>query len=464
MRTRPLTDVSPRELRPLLDEESDHWAGELLWDYRDVSHAVASGLERRVAHRAGCCRTARARSRTATTCSTAAARSWARCSRRPASAARASRRRCSTRCWRTPSRHPRQRPRGVPDALLDRGRARTAASPAPASTAAGGTTWCVTLRQPVAVPEPSAWTLRPLRRDDLTPAARIIHRSHQGSLDAALNLTYATPGLLPRRSWRRWSCARAAAASTRTPRSWPTGPDGGGRRPAGQPPLAHERARLPGLGGAGGAGPRPGRRCSCRAPCAPFRAQGLSTASLSVTVENRRAYRLYERLGFRLRKEFAAHAWVRPPARIEMPACVTAVSPLPSCAPGRRAGATAARSLVVPPPEPRPCRRRGHRVDRRGRRRSAAAVAGRRRACPPSSAPTGSARRTPWRSHTACPSRRATSVRVAEAMGATRRGHRAPTRVAGHGPHAVPAPPRPGARDAQRAVRHRADRSRRWPT
>jgi ribosomal protein S18 acetylase RimI-like enzyme len=53
---------------------------------------------------------------------------------------------------------------------------------------------------------------------------------------------------------------------------------------------------------------------------ASFRRQGLQTASLSVTVDNRRAYRLYERLGFRLRKPFAAHAWVRPPARIELPA------------------------------------------------------------------------------------------------------------------------------------------------
>jgi ribosomal protein S18 acetylase RimI-like enzyme len=51
-----------------------------------------------------------------------------------------------------------------------------------------------------------------------------------------------------------------------------------------------------------------------------FRRQGLQTASLSVTVDNRRAYRLYERLGFRLRKPFAAHAWVRPPARIDLPA------------------------------------------------------------------------------------------------------------------------------------------------
>ncbi|HYU41320.1 MAG TPA: GNAT family N-acetyltransferase, partial [Vicinamibacteria bacterium] len=53
---------------------------------------------------------------------------------------------------------------------------------------------------------------------------------------------------------------------------------------------------------------------------AAFAKEGLATASLSVTFDNRRAYRLYQRLGFRLRKEFAAHAWVRPPARIELPA------------------------------------------------------------------------------------------------------------------------------------------------
>ena len=50
-----------------------------------------------------------------------------------------------------------------------------------------------------------------------------------------------------------------------------------------------------------------------------FRREGLETASLSVTVDNRRAYDLYRRLGFELRKEFAAHAWVRPPARLELP-------------------------------------------------------------------------------------------------------------------------------------------------
>ena len=47
MRTLPLTEVSTRELRPLLQEESEHWQEELLWDYSDVSAAVVSGLERR---------------------------------------------------------------------------------------------------------------------------------------------------------------------------------------------------------------------------------------------------------------------------------------------------------------------------------------------------------------------------------------------------------------------------------
>ena len=51
-----------------------------------------------------------------------------------------------------------------------------------------------------------------------------------------------------------------------------------------------------------------------------LREQGLASATLSVTVGNERAHRLYELLGFRVQRDFAAHAWVRPPARIELPA------------------------------------------------------------------------------------------------------------------------------------------------
>ena len=47
MRARPLHEVSLKELRALLEEEKEYWSGELLWDYSEVSSAVASGVERR---------------------------------------------------------------------------------------------------------------------------------------------------------------------------------------------------------------------------------------------------------------------------------------------------------------------------------------------------------------------------------------------------------------------------------
>src|SRR4029078_2799179 len=47
VRTRPLSDLSSRDLRPLLQEEVAHWGRELSWDYSDVCSAVASGLDRR---------------------------------------------------------------------------------------------------------------------------------------------------------------------------------------------------------------------------------------------------------------------------------------------------------------------------------------------------------------------------------------------------------------------------------
>ena len=51
-----------------------------------------------------------------------------------------------------------------------------------------------------------------------------------------------------------------------------------------------------------------------------FRAEGLASATLSVTASNERAHRLYERLGFTVQRAFAAHAWARPPAGIELQA------------------------------------------------------------------------------------------------------------------------------------------------
>ena len=46
MRTRPLREAEPRELRPLLDEEAALWHSELGWDFADVRAAVSGGIER----------------------------------------------------------------------------------------------------------------------------------------------------------------------------------------------------------------------------------------------------------------------------------------------------------------------------------------------------------------------------------------------------------------------------------
>src|SRR5207247_9255781 len=47
--------------------------------------------------------------------------------------------------------------------------------------------------RPVRPAPAHAFRLRTGRGDDLAAAAEIIYRSHRGSVDAALNLTYATP-------------------------------------------------------------------------------------------------------------------------------------------------------------------------------------------------------------------------------------------------------------------------------
>jgi ribosomal protein S18 acetylase RimI-like enzyme len=169
----------------------------------------------------------------------------------------------------------------------------------------------------VAVPRHS-FRLRPMRREDVGAAAQVIHRSHQGSLDAALNLTYATPALC--RSFVETLVLRA----------------GCGRFDAEASLVAEGGEGLVGVLLASQLSATNGHICQVSvlrdeqsrglgtvlvtSALRAFRRQGLTSASLSVTLENQRAYRLYQTLGFRLRKEFAAHAWVRPPARIELPA------------------------------------------------------------------------------------------------------------------------------------------------
>jgi ribosomal protein S18 acetylase RimI-like enzyme len=165
---------------------------------------------------------------------------------------------------------------------------------------------------------PQPWRLRPVRREDLATAAHIIHRSHQGSLDAALNLTYATPAFC--RGFVETLVLRAGCGRFDQDASFiAEGPEG----PVGVL-LASHLSRTNGhvcqvsvspAGQGRGVG-----AALMTAALTAFRRQGLETSSLSVTLDNHRAYRLYQRLGFRLRKRFAAHAWVRPPARIDLPA------------------------------------------------------------------------------------------------------------------------------------------------
>ncbi len=164
---------------------------------------------------------------------------------------------------------------------------------------------------------PAGFRLRPVRRSDLHSAAEIVYRSHVGSIDAALNLTYATPSAC--RTFvdtlvLRAGCGRFDPEASRLI-AGPKGPVG--------VLLASRLARTNGH--------------VCQVSVVPeaqghglglalmlialraFDRQGLATATLSVTADNERAHRLYALLGFRVWREFAAHAWLRPPGRIELP-------------------------------------------------------------------------------------------------------------------------------------------------
>jgi ribosomal protein S18 acetylase RimI-like enzyme len=315
VRTRPLAEVSARDLRPLLDEESEHWAEELFWDYTDVSSAVASGVERRaltglVLNDGG---------RTVAYCYYMLDAGRAIVGSLYAASG--------------------FRGQGLEEGLLeaviaqaqghphnDRVECQTLFSTSPAAegrfTRAGFSTrtrhyLMSALDGALSVPE-HRWRLRPLRREDLSVAAQIIHASHTGSLDAALNLTYATSAYC--RGFVETLVLRAGCGRFDPDASFVAeGPDG----PAGVILSSHLSRTNGHICQVSVAPDRQGRglgQVLMSVALEAFRREGLATASLSVTLDNHRAYRLYRRLGFHLRKEFAAHAWVRPPARIELPA------------------------------------------------------------------------------------------------------------------------------------------------
>ena len=310
MRTRALSEVPLRELRPLLQEEADHWGDELLWDYADVSSAVASGLERRAligsvfqdgARIIAYCYYMLDGGR-AIVGSVYAAASF--------------RGRGLEASQRDAQRHPGN----------ERVECQTLFS-----TASGADGRFVragfqsrarhyllrSLAEPIEVPA-STLQLRPLRREDLPLAAGVIHRSHIGSLDAALNMTYATPALC--RGFVETLVLRAGCGRFDPEASFVAE---GNRGPVGvllASYLSRDNGHICQVSVAPEEQSRGAGTLLLASALQAFRKQGLRTASLSVTLDNQHAYRLYQRLGFRLRKEFAAHAWVRPPARIELPA------------------------------------------------------------------------------------------------------------------------------------------------
>lgn len=312
---RPLRECGAADLRLLLAEETGHWAAELDWDWHDVSAAVAAGLERGTLTG----RALRSGGRPVAYCYYLV--DEGRVVVGSLFATRAARGRGleeelldevlgETRALRRP-------PRVECQTLFS-----TALDPDPHFARAGFRA-CgrLYMQRPLAAAgacPPLALRVRPLQRGDLAAAAALVHRSHVGSLDAALNLTYATPATC--RTFLDSLVLRAGCGPFEADAS-------GLAEAAGRPAAVLVASRLSATNGhvcqvsvaPEWQGRGLGRGLLERA-CRAFAAAGLRTASLSVTLANRRALQLYEQLGFRTRRAFAAHAWVRPPARLELPA------------------------------------------------------------------------------------------------------------------------------------------------
>jgi ribosomal protein S18 acetylase RimI-like enzyme len=318
VRTRPLREAGARELRPLLDEEAALWHSELGWDFAEVRAAVSGGIERgslpgRVVAEGG--------------------RAVAYCYYMVDPARVIVGSIFATRGLRGRGIEEELVDAVIEDARAERGSGRVecqtlfcTAEGADARFARKG--FASRARHymrrelvgpvPAPAPLPAGVTLRPLRREDIKAAAEIIYRSHQDSVDAALNMTYATPSTC--RAFVDTLVVRSGCGPFDTLASrlavGPWGPLGvliasrlsrsnGHVCQVSVSPEAQGR----GLGAA-----------LVGVALASFREQGLASATLSVTAANERAHRLYERLGFSVQRAFAAHAWARPPAAIELSA------------------------------------------------------------------------------------------------------------------------------------------------
>jgi ribosomal protein S18 acetylase RimI-like enzyme len=316
LRTRRLREAQPRELGPLLDEEAALWQAELGWDFGEVRAAVSGGIERGTL--AG---------RVVADGAHAVAYSYYMVD--PARVIVGSI--FATRALRGQGLEEDLVDAVIEDARSERGSGRvecqTLFCTAPGADARFERQGFATrarhyMRRVLSEPLPQPGrlapgiVLRPLRRDDLAAAAEVIYHSHRGSVDAALNMTYATPATC--RAFVdtlvvRSGCGQFDAEASRFA-CGPRGPLGvliASRLSRSNGHVCqvsvHPGAQGSGLGST-----------LVALALAAFRERGLASATLSVTAANARAYRLYERLGFGVQREFAAHAWVRPPDRIEL--------------------------------------------------------------------------------------------------------------------------------------------------
>ena len=318
MRTRPLREARPRELRTLLDEEAALWHSELGWDFGEVRAAVSGGIERgnlpgRVVEDG--------------------ARAVAYCYYMVDPARVIVGSIFATSALRGQGLEEDLVDAVIEDALAERGAGRvecqTLFCTAPSADARFERKGFASrarhymrreLKEPVPEPGPlpHGIALRALKREDLTAAAEIIYQSHQGSVDAALNMTYATPATC--RAFVetlvvRSGCGQFDAEASR----YACGPRG----PLGvliASRLSRTNGHVCQVSVAPGAQEHGLGVALVTRALAAFRAEGLASATLSVTASNERAHRLYERLGFRVQRAFAAHAWARPPAGIELEA------------------------------------------------------------------------------------------------------------------------------------------------
>jgi ribosomal protein S18 acetylase RimI-like enzyme len=302
-----------RALRPLIEEESQAWAADLDWDYADVARALLAGLEngslrgfgfedsgkvvaygyylldgrRAVLGSLFAAATHRGRGYEASLVDALVADA------RGNSPGGARGRRIECQTLFTSDQAVDERFRLLGFASHDRHylRASLAGAARPAAAIAGA---------------------RSLTLGDIPQAAAVIHRSHQGTVDAEMNTTYKTENHC--RSFLETLILRSGCGEFDAEASlFVEGAPGTGALAV---LLASRLSRdnghicqvsvVPQAQGKG-----LGRALVTHA-LEVFRARGLGQATLSATVANARAYALYRELGFAPRRVFKAHAWQAP--------------------------------------------------------------------------------------------------------------------------------------------------------